>query len=103
LGVGAVALGVGSYFGVHALSLQERSNSAFDGTHCTAQRCVDDWDSAKRAALYSDISLAVGLAAVGLGTYLVLTPSHRADNATTLKLSIGSSGPGTTLALRGEF
>ncbi len=103
IGVGAVALGAGSYFGLHAYALKHESDQNFDGLHCTEQRCQDAWNDAKSAALYSDVALGIGLAAVGVGTYLVLTSSSSGGSAATVKLSIASTRAGAALTALAQF
>jgi hypothetical protein len=70
-GVGVVALGVGSYFGLHAMSKwSDRKDNCTNGCTETAKKAGDD---AKSAALISDIGFGVGIIAAGVGTYLVLS------------------------------
>jgi hypothetical protein len=75
VGGGAAALAVGTYFGTRALSLKTDSDRYYDGTHCTQQSCVDDYDHAQAAALASDIALGLGLVAAGAGVYLLVAPA----------------------------
>lgn len=74
-GAGVVALGVGTYFGLRALSLRHQSDD-----HCPADRCTPEGvrlnDSAKRSALGADIGVGVGIGAVAVATYLFVTSSH---------------------------
>jgi len=78
-GVGAagiVALGVGTYFGITAISKWNSSNDVCPGTVCRTQAGVTDASDAKSAALAADVTIATGLVAAGAGVVLlVLAPS----------------------------
>jgi serine/threonine-protein kinase len=71
-GVGVVSLGVGTYFGVRALSLKSESDD-----HCDASGCdptgLSKYDDAKSAALIANIAVGAGIVATGVGAYLVFT------------------------------
>jgi hypothetical protein len=71
-GVGLVALGVGSYFGLESFSAWRDRND-----HCGAEGCDDEGiaygEDTNRYANYANIGVGVGLVAVGVGTYLVLS------------------------------
>jgi hypothetical protein len=70
-GAGIVALGVGSYFGLHAMSKwSDRKDNC--NRNCT-EAAKSAGDDAKSAALISDIGFGVGIVAAGVGTYLVLS------------------------------
>lgn len=76
-GVGIVALGVGGYFGLRAFSKwSDRNDHCGGGCDSTAKQAGED---AQSAATLSNIGLGVGLVAVGVGTYLVLS-SKRSDD-----------------------
>ena len=72
-GVGLVALGVGSYFGVRTLSLKSERDDVCPGDRCPTQRGVDLDDQARSAALVSTIGFGVGIAALGTAAALWLT------------------------------
>jgi hypothetical protein len=70
-GLGAVALGSFAFFGVKSLSRGD------DLKETCAPRCSDDDANAvHRDALIADVSLAIGIVAVGAATWILLT--HRA-------------------------
>jgi len=75
-GVGLVAIGVGSYFGVRTL---QKKSDADDGCPVIAgqEQCtraaVKANDDARTSAWISNIGIGVGIAAVGIGTYLFLS------------------------------
>ena len=72
-GVGIVALGVGAFFGVAAISKRKASNDFCSGSTCTDQRGIDDNNNAKRFATFADIGLGVGVAGIAAGVYLLMT------------------------------
>lgn len=70
-GAGVVALGVGAYFGLHAMSKwNERKDDCAHG--CTPD-AKSAGDAAKSAALVSDIGFGIGLVASGVAGYLLLS------------------------------
>lgn len=75
LGLGVVGVGVGSYFGVRALSLRDESN---DG-HCTGNVCDKDGrelrSDSRAAGTSATISFIAGGALLALGVVLWLTDS----------------------------
>jgi hypothetical protein len=72
LGAGAVALGIGTYFGLRAMSIWSDANA-----NCTQDACSAYGESrtkdARSAARAADVALGIGVAAVGAGVVLVLT------------------------------
>ena len=110
-GVGLVALGVGSYFGLHAMSKwNERKDQCTPG--CT-EGAKSAGDAAKNAALISDIGFGAGIVAAGIGTYLVLSAKSSSEASAAhargtgqarswqLRPAIGPLGAG--LVLRGSY
>jgi hypothetical protein len=75
LGAGAVALGIGTYFGLRAISIWSDANA-----NCTQDTCMAYGESrtkdARSAARAADVALGVGIAAVGAGVVLVLTAAN---------------------------
>jgi hypothetical protein len=74
-GVGLAGIGVGTYFGLTAFALKHRA----DTYECTADRAcsqqgLTDHKNENTDATISTISFGVGLAALAVGTYLVLRP-----------------------------
>jgi hypothetical protein len=72
IGAGAVALGVGTWFGVRTFDKQNESEDHCAGTACD-QTGVDLRDEARTSATISTIGFAVGVAGVGAGVVLLLT------------------------------
>lgn len=75
LGLGVVGVGLGSYFGVRALSLRDESN---DG-HCTGNQCDDAGlrlrDDSRSFGTGATIAIASGVVLLAIGTVLWLTDS----------------------------
>jgi hypothetical protein len=63
---------VGSYYGLHAMSLQRDANPFCDGDACL-QPGLDLHDRVGPAATVSTVAFSVGLAAAGVALYLALT------------------------------
>jgi len=101
VGGGAASMALGTYFGARALSLKADSDRYYDGTHCTQQSCVDDFNQAKSSALVSDIALGVGAVAIGAGLYLVLKPLPTAPK--TLAFAVSASPYSAIATARSEF
>ena len=76
-GVGVVALGVGAYFGAHAISRWSYANGACPGTACSNQSAVAAASDALQSAHVADATIAAGAVALAVGVvlYLVGAPS----------------------------
>ena len=70
---GLAAIGVGVGFGVDALAKQRESNDKCPTDRCTDASAVSASDRAVTSAWVADIAIGVGLAAVGVAIYVVLT------------------------------
>jgi hypothetical protein len=81
IGAGAAFIAAGTYFGAHAYSLKRDADCT--GKLCS-QRGLDDIDSARTSATLSTITFGVGIAALGVGTYLVLSAPKNAATTTGL-------------------
>ena len=88
-GIGLVSIGVGSYFGVDAISKSRQSKSDCSPSSCTDRSSVDAASRAKTDAIVSDVTIGVGIAAVAVGAYLVFT-------SRSAKASPGSGGTHVT-------
>jgi tetratricopeptide (TPR) repeat protein len=105
LGVGAVGIGAGAFFGVQALGDKSDAEDACadssDGRRCpaSAQGAVDD---AKSKALIADVSLGVGIVAAAVGGYLVLS-SGAEKSASSRLLRVSGGNRGGELRLIGTF
>jgi tetratricopeptide (TPR) repeat protein len=80
-GVGLVALGVGGYFGLSALSKQKEALDRCPQSPCSDRGGVDRNEAARRDAWVANVGVGVGLVAVGIGVYLALRGSPGASAA----------------------
>jgi hypothetical protein len=74
LGVGVAATGVGTYFGVRAISLKRDADAACPGNVCTADGASKN-DDAIRSSNLATIGFGVGILGVGAGIILLATTS----------------------------
>jgi hypothetical protein len=70
-GIGVVGIGLGSFFGVQALS--KSSTAKTDCMTVCTQTDVNNNNDAKSAALISDIGIGAGVVALGIGAFLYFT------------------------------
>lgn len=104
LGVGAVGLGVGTVFGLSAISKKDDLDASCQNKVCPGNQ-QDTIDSAKTAGTISTVGFAVGAVGLGVGAYLLLTSGSGSASATVGKsprtvqplLGLGSLG------VRGTF
>jgi hypothetical protein len=106
-GVGLVALGVGTVFGLQTLSKKSASDS-----RCVAG-CTEEgkqrMDEAYSSATYANIGLGVGLVGLGVGTYLLLTstssPPPRAATASPARTfpTVEARRDGGSVVWQGTF
>ncbi len=88
--VGLVGVGVGSYFGLHAISKRHASDDQCPGGHCTDEG-VSLNNEAKTSADISTIAFAVGAVGIGVGGYLLLSggPADATARGPTAGVSLG--------------
>lgn len=98
-GVGLVALGSFTYFGLHGRSQQ----SSLDDRGCKPRCPQDDVDDLERSYLVANVSLGVSLLALGGAAYFYL--SERSQSVSDPHTALGfAATPGGVLAgARGEF
>jgi len=85
-GLGVVGLGVGTYFGVQAISKRNASNRTCPGTLCEDPGAVEKMEAANKDAWISNVGLGVGIVGVGVATYLFFT--QRAPTETKNALTV---------------
>lgn len=102
-GTGIGLVGIGSFFGVRALSKMSESDDACPNDRCThtgAERSVQ----ANSAANVANVCVGVGLAAIGVGAYLYFTSGSSKNEQAARVLLTPTAGPGAGgLLLRGEL
>ncbi|HEX2871258.1 MAG TPA: PEGA domain-containing protein [Polyangiaceae bacterium] len=102
-GTGLGLVGVGSFFGVRAVSKMSESDAECPNERCTAtgaERSVE----ANSAANVANVCVGVGLAAIGVGAYLYFTSGSSKNEQAARVLLTPTAGPGAGgLLLRGEL
>ncbi len=100
-GVGLVGLGVGSYFGLRAMSKRADAEEACPGSPCSDKAGVDANDAAKTSANISNIGLGVGVLGVGAAVVLWLTdPGARESGADQAGIRLAPEVGGTHAGVR---
>jgi hypothetical protein len=74
-GVGAAGLTIGGIFGLATFDKESDLSEQCPEKNCPDEVSGDDIDAGERYALISNIGFGVGIAGVGLGTFLMLTMS----------------------------
>ncbi len=81
-GAGVVAIGVGTYFGLSAISKSNDAKRQCSPSLCTSPGAVSENGDAKTYATVSDVAIGAGLAAVAVGAYLLFTAPSASPAAT---------------------
>jgi hypothetical protein len=97
-GVGVVGVGLGSVFGLVAISKKNDAQKACPG-QCIDQSGVTKWSDAKTAAQVSDVAFIVGGVALAGGVALWFTAKNESSDARGVAVGIG---PGS-LQLKGTW
>ncbi len=102
-GFGVVGIGVGAFFGLKTLSNKSDSDGYCRGTLCD-QTGLDMRDKAKTYATISDVAFGAGVAALAVGTYLVLSNRSTGEKAgATLAIGSSMAAGRAGLELRGNW
>ena len=103
LGVGALGVGVGGYFGVRALSKKASSDDNCPQNRCT-QAGVDLNNEAKSSARIANLGIGLGLVALGAGAYLLFSGSSPPEQGgSSVALSVLPLPRGGAASLGGFF
>jgi len=104
-GAGLAAIGVGSVFGVQALSKQRKSEDQCPTPATCSAQGEEYSQQANAAAWAANISIGAGLVAVGVGAYLLLTSSDAPSKAASrvLPLRVDVAGDRASVAIQGAF
>ncbi len=103
LGAGVVSSGVGAAFGVRAFSKRSASDDECPAGECTTRGVALNED-AKDAALVSNITFGIGVPAVGVGLYLLLTSRpEKPKSAKAVSIAPVGSRSGGGLLMTGRF
>jgi hypothetical protein len=97
-GVGLLAIGMGTYFGLSAISKNNEAKDDCPGRECNTPRGPEAADEAGSAARLANITFAIGGAALVGGAVLFFT-SPRGTEGTTVRAAVGPTG----LTVAGSF
>lgn len=78
-GAGLVALGVGVYFGLRAIDKKNESDDALDDDGRCFRPCHDAWEEGHSAATVANVATGIGVVALGVGLYLLLSAEGEAN------------------------
>jgi hypothetical protein len=98
-GAAIVGLGVGTYFGLDAISKHAASNGGCPANQCSAQAVVEN-DQSKTSADRSTVAFAVALPALAVATYLWFSGGHSKGASSALRVApmVGRDGGGLSVA-----
>lgn len=106
-GLGIVGLGLGTGFGLSAMSSADDANAVCDGNDCTTQEGVDAAESASSAAGASTAGFVIGGALLTSGTLLLLfggdSPSPARGDTTALSVAPAVGPGGAELSFSGRW
>jgi hypothetical protein len=103
-GVGAVGLGVGTFFGLRAKSLKDDSDDAgCDSSSVCTQEGYDLRNDARSSARVANIAFGIGLAGAAAGVVLLLTRKDAEKPAPAAALRIVPSPRGAWASLEHRF
>jgi tetratricopeptide (TPR) repeat protein len=105
LGVGAVGIGAGSFFGIQALGSKsdiDKLCSDVSGSKRCSSAAEDKISQNKTSAVVADVSFAVGIAAAAVGAYLVIK-GGTSNETTSARLEAGAGPNGGQVRLVGSF
>jgi hypothetical protein len=108
-GAGVAALGVGSFFGIDAISKASQARQTCPHPTCADANGVQTNQDAQTSATIADIVLGAGIAAVGVGAIVFFTapkdrpaaPDGASAHALLILPAVTSSGGG--LSVQGRF
>lgn len=97
-GAGVVAIGVGTYFGLSAISKSNDAKRQCTPSLCTSPGAVSENNDAKTYATVSDVAIGAGLAVVAAGAYLLITaPSGSPATGALVTPFVGRQQAGLSL------
>jgi hypothetical protein len=98
-GAGVVALGVGAFFGVRALSDRHDATNGCPSSPCSNADAISTNDRAKTEAWVADVGLGLGVVGVAVGVYLVFVkPKDPAQVTARLAPEVGPGRGGVALS-----
>lgn len=103
-GLGIASVAVGAYFGVRAIGKNDDAKALCSPTNCTSAEGIARNSEARSSATISTIAIAGGLAAVGVGTFLVLrSRSSNPRHEVTLRVLPLAGPDGLGAGMRGAW
>jgi hypothetical protein len=88
-GIGVVGLGIGTAFGVMAISKKSDAESACPGTPCATQTGSNRWSDAASTGNVSTVGFIVGGVGIAGGLVLWLTAKPSSDRALSAQVGLG--------------
>ena len=79
-GLGLVGIGVGTYFGLSAMSSEKTADKECTATQCDTQTALDASTDAHHKATASNVAFAVGGGLVAVGAVVFFTAPHRSSS-----------------------
>ncbi|MBX3126020.1 MAG: tetratricopeptide repeat protein [Polyangiaceae bacterium] len=103
-GVGVVGVGVGTYFGLRAISKEKQSDERCTDAGCD-QRGLDLSSEASTAATISNVGFAIGAVGVAAGAYFLVTASSSPTEtrARSPRLTAGVGKQGASVVVQGAW
>lgn len=101
-GVGVVGVGVGTYFGLRAISKEKQSDERCTDGGCD-QRGLDLSSEASTAATISNVGFAIGAVGVAAGAYFLVTASSSETRARSPRLTAGVGKQGASVVVQGAW
>jgi hypothetical protein len=91
-GTGVALLGVGTYFGSRALAERHWSDASCAEGVCANAAALAEYQSARSDARVSDVALGIGVLALAVGGYLLLTLRHEGRPLRAVAVSAAGMG-----------
>jgi hypothetical protein len=102
IGAGVLALGAGVYFGVRTMSLWSDANAHCPNDICS-QRGEQLTQDARTAARAADVTIGIGVAALGAGALLLLTSVGTSSSPARVGVAFAAASQGGRLLLDGAW
>jgi hypothetical protein len=91
-GTGIALLGVGTYFGSRALAERHWSDASCTAGICANAAALAEYQSARSDARVSDVALGLGVVALAISGYLLLTSRHEESTLRAVAASAARMG-----------
>jgi hypothetical protein len=85
--VGIAAAGVGTFFGVEALSKSSDANGLCPASKCSSAEGLNDESTARGSAWAADVAIGGAIVALGVGTVLLLTAPRRGTSGSAVNVA----------------